>query len=472
MPLEKTLRTRDLVLFNVAAIVGMRWVALAAHSGPSSIGLWVLAAFAFFVPQGLCVTALCSAIPEEGGLYVWAREAFGPRQGFVAGWLYWTSNILYFPTLTLSTVVFALYVFNLRFAALENSRAYTAGASLVLLAVALAFNIVGLNTGKWVQNVGGLAQWIPSAVLLAVGVVALATAGSATPIPARSLFPSLARKDTIIFFAQICFGFAGLELAPMMAGEVRDPKRTFPRAIWISGLTIAACYILGTLSMLWALPSEKVSIIAGVNQAIAQAGAAHGLRWIGPPVALLMTLAGLGGLGAWLVGTARLLFVGGLDRYLPPVFGRTHPRWKTPYVALLVQAGLSALFILAATQGSTVHTAYLILVDATLLVYFIPYLYMFAAAIRLRRTIRSAAGAIPVPGGDAGSWVVNGIGFATTLLAIMLALVPPSDEAGKTAFFLKVFGGSFGFVVAGFLFYAWAERRRSVAGAGPGTGSA
>ncbi|HWC64740.1 MAG TPA: APC family permease, partial [Thermoanaerobaculia bacterium] len=225
MPLEKTLRTRDLVLFNVAAIVGMRWIALAAHSGPSSLGLWVLAALVFFVPQGLAVTALSSAIPEEGGLYVRSLDAFAPRQGFLAGWLYWTSNILYFPTLTLSTVVFALYVFNLRFAALENSRVYTAGASLVLLAIALAFNIVGVSTGKWVQNVGGLAQWIPSAVLLAVGLVALAGAGSATPMPVSSFFPSLEHRDTIIFFAQICFGFAGLELAPMMAGEVHDPKR-------------------------------------------------------------------------------------------------------------------------------------------------------------------------------------------------------------------------------------------------------
>jgi amino acid transporter len=318
-----------------------------------------------------------------------------------------------------------------------------------------------LKTGKWVQNIGGLAQWIPSAILLAVGIAALASGGSATRFTAPALLPSFAKSDTIIFFAQICFGFAGLELAPMMCGEVRDPKRTVPRAIWISGLTIAACYVLGTLSLLWALPSAKVSIIAGVNQAIAQAGAAHGLPWLGPPVALLMTLAGLGGLGAWLIGTARLLFVGGMDRYLPPVFGRTHPEWKTPYVALLVQAGLSALFILAATQGSTVHSAYLMLVDATLIVYFIPYLYMFAAAIRLRREIARAPEAIVIPGGSAGSWLVNGVGFATTLLAIILALVPPSDTADKIGFFLKVFVGSFAFLVAGFLFYSRAERRRS-----------
>ena len=121
MVLERALKTRDIVLFNVTAIVGMRWIALAAANGPSSLVLWLLAALTFFVPQGFAVIALASAIPEEGGLYVWATRAFGPRHGFLVGWLYWASNILYFPTLTLSTAVFALYVFGMRFAHLEQS---------------------------------------------------------------------------------------------------------------------------------------------------------------------------------------------------------------------------------------------------------------------------------------------------------------------------------------------------------------
>ena len=140
MALERALKTRDIVLFNVAAIVGMRWIALAAANGPSSLFLWVLAGVAFFIPQGFAVNALTSAIPEEGGLYVWTKKAFGERHGFMAGWLYWANNILYFPTLTLSTVVFALYVFGLRFAHLEQSPMYTAGAALVLLLIALFFN--------------------------------------------------------------------------------------------------------------------------------------------------------------------------------------------------------------------------------------------------------------------------------------------------------------------------------------------
>ena len=463
MALERALKTRDLVLFNVAAIVGMRWIALAAANGPSSLFLWVLAALVFFIPQGFAVTALATAYPEEGGLYVWTSKAYGERQGFLAGWLYWASNITYFPTLTLSTVVFALYVFGTRFAALEQSPTYAAGASLVLLGIALAFNIVGMKTGKWIQNIGGLSQWLPSGALLVVGLLALFRSGSATPMPPASFLPNFAALPTVLFFANLCFGFAGLELAPCMAGEVVDPKRTFPRAIVISALSIAAVYLTGTAALLWALPPSQTSIISGVNQAITKAGAQHGMPWLGPPVALLMTLAGLGGVGAWLIATARLLFVGGLDRYLPPIFAKTHPRWKTPWFAMVFQAAFSAIFILAATRGDTVKNAYLKLVNATLIVYFLPYLYMFATAIRLRTDIARQPGAIPVPGGHAGSLVWNGLGFLTTLVSIVLALSPPADTADKTGFFVEVFIGSFGFLGAGFVLYALARRRRTAA---------
>jgi amino acid transporter len=460
MALERALKTKDIVLFNVAAIVGMRWVALAAANGPSSLFLWVLAALVFFIPQGFAVTALATAIPEEGGLYVWTTKAFGQRQGFLAGWLYWASNITYFPTLTLSTVVFALYVFGTRFANLEQSPVYAAGASLVLLAIALVFNIVGLKTGKWVQNIGGLSQWLPSLALLIVGLLALFHGGSATPMSASSLMPNFMALPTILFFANLCFGFAGLELAPTMAGEVVEPRKTFPRAIVISGLSIAAVYLTGTISLMWALPPNQVSIISGVNQAITKAGAQHGMPWLGPPIALLMTLAGLGGIGAWLIATARLLFCGGLDRYLPPIFAKTHPKWKTPWFAMVFQAAFSAIFILAATQGDTVKGAYLKLVNATLIVYFLPYLYMFASAIRLRAEIARQPGAIPVPGGAGGSFFWNGLGFLTTAVAIVLALIPPADSKDKVGFFVQVFIGSFGFLAAGIVLYALAERRR------------
>ena len=276
----------------------------------------------------------------------------------------------------------------------------------------------------------------------------------------RVALPSFLASPTILFFANLCFGFAGLELAPTMAGEVVDPCRTFPRAITISGLSIAACYLLGTISLLWALPQSEISIISGVNQAITKAGAQHGMPWLGAPIALLMTLAGLGGIGAWLIATARLLFCGGLDRYLPPIFARTHPRWKTPWFAMVVQAAFSAIFILAATQGDTVKGAYLKLVNATLIVYFMPYLYMFASAIKLRAEIARQPRAIPVPGGNGGSLFWNGLGFLHDRRGDRSRPHPAGRQHGQASFFVQVFIGSFGFLAAGLVLYALAERRR------------
>ncbi|HST27411.1 MAG TPA: amino acid permease, partial [Rudaea sp.] len=146
---------------------------------------------------------------------------------------------------------------------------------------------------------------------------------------------------------------------------------------------------------------------------------------------------------------------------LPPAFARVHPRWNTPYVALLVQGALAAIFILAATQGSSVHTAYLIMVDATAILMFLVYLYMFAAAIKLRRRIAATPEAIVVPGGTLGSVLANGIGFLTTVGAIALALVPPADTNDKLDFFLKVIGGTVGFFIAGLILY-WLAKRRAM----------
>ena len=101
--LRKTMGFWDVLLFNIATVLGPRWVAAAGHNGTSSISLWVLAAVFFFVPGALVINELSSRFPEEGGLYVWAKEAFGDFHGFVAGWTYWIYTVFYFPGVLLAS---------------------------------------------------------------------------------------------------------------------------------------------------------------------------------------------------------------------------------------------------------------------------------------------------------------------------------------------------------------------------------
>ena len=163
--LHRVLSTRDLVLFNIAAIVALRWLSMAAKVGPSSLTLWTLGMVAFFVPLALCVLELSSRLPAEGGLYVWTKTAFGDLHGFIAGWSYWTSNLVFFPSLLLFAAGVFLYLGGDRWLGLANDTSYNTGFCLAALWSATLLNIVGLKRAKWLQNIGGIATWSVTALL-------------------------------------------------------------------------------------------------------------------------------------------------------------------------------------------------------------------------------------------------------------------------------------------------------------------
>ena len=457
--LRRQLGSRDLILMYVAAILSPRWMAFAAAAGPASLTLWIAAGLFFFVPQALCVTALSSAFPREGGLYAWSKRAFGDFHGFVAGWCYWVNNLFYYPSLALATAGMGLYVFGTRYAHLEQSRAYGMIGSLVLVGIAVAASVVGWRSGKWVQNLGGAANWLPIVFLLVIAVLTLARFGSANPITLASLVPHVTDLALVLTFSKLCFAFAGFELAPLVSEEIIEPRKTIPRAIFASAVSIAFVYLAGTLALLVSLPMAETSIMTGINQAVTSSGARVGLAFLGAPTALMMGIAGLGALAAWFAGTGRLLFVAGLDHYLPPAFTRIHPRWNTPAVALLAQGAIAILFTVLATAGSGVKQAYLFFADFTLVLYFIPYLYMFASGIVLGREVERSEGAIPIPGGRLGNVAVNVAGFAVTALSIVLSCIPPADEPRKALRVALLVGGSVVFVAMGVVLYAIAARR-------------
>jgi glutamate:GABA antiporter len=458
--LPRVLTLRDLVLFNIVAILSLRWTATAAAAGPSSLTLWVLAGLFFFIPQGVAVSDLAARFPNEGGIYFWTKRTFGDGHAFMCGWCYWVNNILYYPNLLMSTAVIGTYVVGRSETGLMDNWTYILLATLTSLWVAVLLNIVGLKTGRWLQNIGALGVYVPGALLVGFGLHAMLTRGSATPLTLESITPNLGNMSQLNLWASIAFAFAGVELCAVMGDEIQDPRRTIRRSIYISAPFIAFLYITGTASILWLVPSGDVHIVSGFFQAIAVGTRdIGGLSWLVPAVAALYVLGNIGGIGAWLSGPARVAFVIGLDRYLPPAFGRVHPRWKTPYVAILTQAVFATVFMLLSIlgKGTTVERAYLILLDTMLLIYFIPYIYLFLCflIVRLKEPLpdpeaRRTGTTVAVIAGTSG--------LLLTLLAMIVASIPPSDTAEPWLFRLKVIGGAALFVIVGGVVY-WRGRR-------------
>jgi amino acid transporter len=165
-----------------------------------------------------------------------------------------------------------------------------------------------------------------------------------------------------------------------------------------------------------------------------------------------MTLSALATVGAWLAAVARIPFVAGIDHFLPASFGRPHPRWGSPHVALLVQSGICALFIVLGQAGTSVQGAYEVLVSMTVLATFIPFLFIFAAAFRVQGWPSAAAQGRPL------ITALSIVGFLATATSIVLSVFPAPDEPNKALAVMKVVGLNLAMTGVGVVIYVIGKR--------------
>jgi amino acid transporter len=300
-------------------------------------------------------------------------------------------------------------------------------------------------------------MWIPVGIVIVMGFVAWHRYGSATSFTVHSMTPSTHLND-IIFWSVLTFAFGGCETASFMGEEIKNARRTIPLALLSAGVTVTICYILGTVCVLLALPPHEVSSLQGLVQAVSKTASRVGFPGVLPLAAFLIALSNIGAAGAYLAAVARLPFVAGLDRFLPRAFGALHPRWKTPWVALLTQFLLGVVFVFLGQAGTSVKGAYDVLVSMGVITYFIPYLYLFAAVIKLQRE-PAGPDVIRVPGGRRMAKLVATVGFLTTTLTIVLSLIPQADEPNKGLTLFKIVGGCGALLLIGAWLYIAGKRR-------------
>jgi len=447
----KALGLRDVVLMNVVAVVGLRWIARGARAGPASVTLWTLAWIAFFVPLALAVSSLAKRYPEQGGVYAWVRRAFGPGHGFVCGWCLWINNLFYFPSVLLFGAANLAAMGGWQ--ALGASRWYSVVFVLAGVWIAAGINIIGLRLGKWLQNAGSFGVWIPVGLLIGCGAVALARFGSATPFTPQSMIPRGNLLDTVGLWSAMCFAFSGFEITSLIGQEIKDPERTIPRGVFIAGAATTLVYIAGSASVLFAVPMSSLKELSGITDAVQLVAARVGVTGLGALTGGLLTLNALAGTASWTAGAARVPFAAGVDSVMPRGFARLHPRYRTPHVALIVQSiaasaiFLASLFFTVAGRTTSIQEAYDILVNLTILIYFIPYLYLFVAQVRL---VPDSAHAL--------AW----LGFAATAISLALTFLPPPGSNVLT-YEVNLLVQAALMLGIGAGLYAWSRRRQPAA---------
>ena len=456
--LKRVLGSRDLVLLFVVAVFNLNVLPSIAANGGVTIWLWLISLLLFFWPQGIAVIELAHRYPGEGGVYLWAKEVFGDFHGFLSGWCYWTNNMMYVPTVMLYFVGVSVFILGAGHESLADNRAFALFASVVLLALLVILNVMGLGVGKWINNLGGIGTFVAAFLLMGLGVIVCLKFGTNVhradfQIPANPRF-------VLNSFGVICFGLVGLELASVMGDEIENPRRTLPGAVAWGGVLSGLLYIGATLTLLVAVDKSSISVLQGIVQAVSHMASRVGVAWVVAPFAFLLSLS-IAGIGsAWLGGSARIPFVAGLDSYMPAWLGRIHPKYATPYAALIVHASVSLILVVINFMSTgRVQESFQRLLSLAVVLQLIPFLYVFGALLKIALADKFVRGHY-----GKGTLILAGIcGLVTTSVGIALAFFPAQQITSLLSYEVWMFGGTVVFVgLAAFFFFVYGSRKARI----------
>jgi amino acid transporter len=364
--------------------------------------------------------------------------------------------MMYVPTVMLYFVGVSVYALGAGHESLADNKVFALSTSVLLLIILVVMNIVGLGVGKWINNLGAIGTGVAAVVLIGLGAVVWLRFGTTVTwadfkIPANPRF-------VLNSFGVICFGLVGLELASVMGDEIEEPQKTLPGAVAWGGVLSGLLYIGATLTLLIAVSKDNISVLQGIVQAVRHMAGRVGVAWIVAPFAFLLSLS-IAGIGsAWLGGSARIPFVAGLDSYMPAWLGKIHPKYATPYAALIVHATVSMILVILnfSFTGAGVQETFQKLLSLAVVLQLVPFLYMFGALLKMAFQTPFVRGRY-----SRTTLILAGAsGMLTTILGIALAFFPAQHITSLRSYELWMFGGTLFFIgLAAFFFFVYGRRK-------------
>jgi putative glutamate/gamma-aminobutyrate antiporter len=433
---KPTIGVLTLAMLNLAIVCTLRGLPIMAEEGLSLVFYFIVVALVFFIPVSLITAELATAWPPRGpgGVYVWVTEAFGPRVGFLAIWLQWVQNVVWFPTILSFIAASLAYMFD---PSLAENRFYMMAIVLVAFWGGTWVNFRGMKASGMLSLICvSVGTILPGVLIVVLGIVWLTSGeGSSIVFSFDNLVPDMSNIRNIVFLAGAVLIFSGMEVSGAHSEDVVDPKRTYPRAILLSSVVALFLLMLGALSIAVVVPQKDISLVAGVMEAFVRFFDAHGIGWLIPGLAVLIAAGSVGELSAWIVGPAKGLMVTAKHGHLPPFLQRTNSR-NVPTNILFVQGAVTTVITLVFLFMPTVSSSYWILSALSIILYLLMYVILFASAIRLRYSQPDVERTYKVPGGNAAMWIVAGLGIAGALFTIVVGFFPPSQIAtGNIAFY-------------------------------------
>lgn len=419
----KTLSIFALAMINVAIVGSIKNWPVIAEYGFSSLFYFLLATIIFFIPTALVSAELASGWPKTGGIFVWVKEAFGHRAGFLSVWLLWIQNIIWFPTAL--SLIAAAFAFVFKPVLVENTT-YNLFIVIALIWVTTWLNLRGMRLSSWISTVGVIfGTFLPGAFIIALGWFWFFSDRPLEVVfSSNQLLSDLKHLDNWIIFAGVFLSLSGMEMSAVHARDVKKPQKDYPRAILLSSVIIFILSLLGVLAISFVIPQSEINLVAGSLQAFSIFLEEYNLTWLTPTMAFFVAIGVWGAMSTWLAGPSKGLLGAAQYGDLPPRCRHINSHGM-PSVLLVIQAGLVSILSLLFILFPDINSTYWILIALNALLYLLMYLLMFAAAIKLRYKKPDVSRPYKIPGGRVGVWCVAGVGFLSSLFVFILGFLPP-----------------------------------------------
>ncbi|MCI5053155.1 MAG: amino acid permease [Simkaniaceae bacterium] len=434
---QRTLNVFLLTMINLATILSIKNWPFTAGLGLASIFYIGLGALIFFIPVALVAAELATGWPERGGVFAWVKEGLGHKWGFLAIWLLWVENVVWYPTI-LSFIAGSLaYLIDPE---LASNNIYAFGVIFVVYWAATLANLKGMKASSWISTFGMIVgTLIPGGIIILLGFYWL---GTGQPHQLQfswdGLVPDLSNFSQLAVLAGIALGFGGIEMPAVHARDVINPQRNYPRAIFLSATIIIILSVLGSLAIAAVVPPDRINLLSGSVEAISVFLTKYNLSWAIPILALLMAIGAIGGMSTWLAGPPKGLLAAAQAGDLPPFLHKVN-KHDMPSNMMITQGIIVSALAMVFLFFPSVNTSFWILIAMSAQLYLVMYALMFIAAIRLRYKKPDVPRAYRVPGGNVGMWIVSGIGLLASVFFFLLAFVPVEQAAIDNVLFYEAF---------------------------------
>ncbi len=449
---KKVLTATTIAFINVAAICNVKNFPLLAEFGFAALPLLALAAIIFFIPASFVSAELASAWPERG-VYTWVREALGPRMGFVAIWLQWIENVIYYPTILSFIAAAIAYIIN---PDLATDKVFITTTILAVFWIATLINFLGMKISGFISMITALFGTVLPVIL----ITALASLWLFKGFPSQitfskdSLTPNFGSLRDLVLFSGVLFSLAGVEMSAVHAKDVKNPQTAYPKGILLSSILILGFSMIGAIAIGIIIPVQEIQLASGAMEAFSSFLNAFNLSWAMPVVAAVISFGTLGMLSTWIVGPSRGLYATAMHGNLPPIFHKKNKQ-EMPVGILISQALFVTVLSLVFLFMPSINSSYWMLLALAALLYQLMYALMFIAGIVLRYKFPETKRGYKIPFGNVGMWVVGTLGFLGSLFGFMLCFIPPSQFATGELWIFESFliGSTIIFCIIPFLIY-------------------